>query len=951
MKLQQRILTFLAVVSLGVATFSGVTPLRAQAPQSIPALPLDTAVRMGKLPNGLSYFIRHNAEPQARAEFYIVQRVGSMQEEDSQRGLAHFLEHIAFNGTKHFPGKGIDHFLEGIGASFGSNINAYTSFDETVYTLMNIPVPRKSVVDSCILILHDWSNSLSLEDKEIDAERGVIEEEWRSRDSGDARNQERLLELTFPGNKYGQRMPIGKMDIVRNFPYQVLRDYYKKWYRPDQQALVIVGDINVDEVEASIKRLFADIPAPVGAAERVYVPVENNDKPIVAIASDPEATQNLLSITYKQEVTPPEIRASILGVATNYVKHMITAMANERFGDITQKPNAPFLGASMDIGPLFGLAKTKDATGFGAAFKEGAWEPALKALTAEMVRIKKYGFNKSEYERARKDYLVNVKKLYNERNKRKNKAWAEEYVSYFTDGGTLMDIPSYYDLISKMSEQITLEQINGALAELLTEDNLVLMLSSVKKDGVKIPTEAEFLAAYETGIRQQVEPLKEAVSDQKLLDKLPMKGKVVKVLKDQKYGSTVWTLSNGVRVVLKKTDYKEDEILMSAQRGGGILSMTASPLDKKLVNQLSDLGGLGKFDVTALGKALAGRIASVSTNVSNLYDDISGSSSKEDLETMLQLLYLSITAPRADQEAFKTWQEQTLAGLQAAKANPLSSLGDSVSRLLYPKNPERYPLTEAEVKEANYQRVLKLHHSHFATAEGFTYYFVGNIDEATLRPLVERYIASLPVKKGVQHKAPYDKAVREIPGTHTKVYSKEMATPTGIAVNSLSVPTTSSHKGILIASTLSSILDQLYTKTIREDEGGTYGVSANVSLGRYPQPYYSMTVQFQTEPSKVEKLNALVFHGLEDIAKNGPSQDYFDKAIKNMEKEHSESLRRNGYWLSQLHHYYGQGLDLVTDFDQVRKSITPAEVQALAKQLIEAKNRITIYFKSIEPKK
>ena len=568
MRLKQQIRTlFSALLLAGVA--GGLLPLKAQEPGGgMPPLPIDSAVRIGKLPNGLTYFIRHNAEPKERAEFYIVQRVGSMQEEDSQQGLAHFLEHIAFNGTKNFPGKGIDHFLESIGASFGRNINAYTSFDETVYTLMNIPVPRKSVVDSCVLILHDWSNFISLEDKEIDLERGVIEEEWRSRDNGDMRNMTKMLELAFPNNKYGQRMPIGKMEIVRNFPYQVLRDYYKKWYRPDQQALVIVGDVDVDYTEAQIKKIFADIPAPVNPAERVYTEVPDNETPIVGIAADPEATQNSINICFKQDVTPLGVRATLLGPVEDYIKGVIAQMANQRFSDLVKKPNAPFTSASMDMGDFI-VAKTKDAVNFDASFKEGAWEPALKALTAEIVRIRKYGFNKSEYDRAKKDFLVSIKNLYNERDKRKNDAWANEYVQYFINGGYLMDIASYYQLMNGVVEEITVEQINAALTELIPEKNVVVLMTSVEKPEVKLPSTSQLEAQFLSGMKQEVTPLKEEVSNQKLIDKLPMKGRIVKEEKNGKFGSTVWTLSNGTKVILKKTDYKDDEILLTGTRPGG----------------------------------------------------------------------------------------------------------------------------------------------------------------------------------------------------------------------------------------------------------------------------------------------------------------------------------------------------------------------------------------------
>ena len=949
MRLKKTIFSLLSALFVG-ATLGLPSALQAQAPGSMPPLPIDTAVRIGKLPNGLTYFIRHNEEPKGRAEFYIAQKVGSMQEEDSQQGLAHFLEHIAFNGTKHFPGKGIINFLESIGASFGGNINAYTSFDRTVYTLMKIPVPRRSIVDSCILVLHDWSSFISLEDKEIDAERGVIEEEWRRSNNGDMRNSEKLLGVAFPGNKYGKRLPIGKMDIVRNFPYQVLRDYYKKWYRPDLQSVIIVGDVDVNYVEAQLKKIFADIPAPVNAAERVYVPVEDNDKPIVGIVSDKEATQNSLVIAYKSDVTPRDVRASIMGPLEDYINTIVTTMVNQRFSDITKKPNAPFTGASLEVGNYI-VAKTKDASTFGATFKEGQWEPALKALVAEIARIKKYGFTPAEFDRAKKDFLVNEKNTYNERDKRTSETWAEIYVDYFDDGGYLLDIPTYYQLIQGLVAQLPLDQINAMMQEMDLEKNVLVALTSVEKPGVKLPSVAELTEKYLAYTKQQVEAPKNEVSNEKLIDKLPTKGKIVKEEKNAQYGSTVWTLSNGTKVYFKKTDYKEDEILFKGQRKGGYYNFTKpTATDLKVLNAVSALGGLGKFDASALEKALTGRLAAITSSVSGISDDVAGSTTKEDLETLLQLLYLKFTAVRSDKEAFQAWQERTISELEASKANPLSFLGDSITRYLFPNNPERYPLSVQEVKGANYEKALQLFRSRFANARGFDFYFVGNIDEAVLRPLVEQYIAALPAQKVYTDKAYTNRVPVERLGTNKKEYSAPMATPMGIVIDGLSLPSTYSQQEVLTAAVLESILDQLYTKTIREDAGGAYSVGVTSEVGRFPSPRTSVTVQFQTDPAKAVAMNELVFKGLEGIAKEGPSAEYFDKAVKNMKKAHGENLRKNSYWLAQLSRFYSQGFDFVTDYDKVLDAVTPQAVQALTKKLYDSKDRTSILFRSTEVK-
>lgn len=950
MRLKNTILSFALTLTLGLSV-GALLPTRAMA-QAAQALPIDSAVRTGKLPNGLTYFIRHNEEPKGRAEFYIAQKVGSMQEEDSQQGLAHFLEHIAFNGTKNFPGKGLINFLESIGASFGGNINAYTAFDQTVYTLMKIPVSRNSIVDSCILILHDWSNSISLEDKEIDAERGVIEEEWRSRNGGDFRAMEKQLALAFPNNKYGQRMPIGKMEIVRSFPYQVLRDYYKKWYRPDLQGIIIVGDVDVNYVEGQIKKIFADIPAPVNPAERVYVPVEDNDKPIVGIAVDKEATNNSLSIYYKSDVMPREMKASIFGPMSDYLRSIITAMVDQRFSDITKKPNAPFNYAGMGIGEFL-VATTKDAVTFTAGYKIGEWEAALKGLTAEIARLHQYGFTAGEYERAKKDYLVQLKNLYTERDKQTSAKLANEYVEYFLNGGYLLSIPTYYELMQSIVPQIPLQVINENIKEMFDPNkNAVVILSGADRPEAKLPTEADLTAKFEAGLKQPVTALKDEVSNEKLIDKLPQKGKIVSEKKDAKFGATQWTLSNGVKVTFKKTDFKEDEILLSAQRDGGYHNLQGiKPTEIKALNSIGAIGGLGKFNESALEKALSGHLASASTSISDIAELVSGNTTKDDLETLLQLVYLRFTGLRLDKEAFATWQQQTISQIESSASNPLMTFVKELQEYLYPKNPEKKQLTVEEVKALSYDRVLSFFRSRFANARGFNFYLVGNIDEAKLRPLVEQYLGALPASKQPTGKAYTERVPMTIAGTNQREFSQPMETPMGIAIDGLRTKGVYDLKSIITANVLNSVLDQLYVKTIREDEGGTYGVSVDVSINRYPQPTRELGVQFQTEPTKVAKLNDLVFKGLEGIVKEGPSQEYFDKAVANLTKEHTEKLRRNAYWLGQLNNYFSKNLDFVSTYEAVLKSVTKAEVQEFARSLYDSKDRTVVLFRTTTPEK
>ena len=924
-----------------MATVSTAITIYAQEPQVL-ALPIDTAVRIGKLDNGLTYFIRRNKLPEGRAHFYISQKVGSMQEEENQRGLAHFLEHIAFNGTKHFPGKGIINYLETLGANFGSDINAYTGFDETVYTLMNIPVSRQSTVDSCLLILHDWSNSISLEDKEIDDERGVIQEEWRSRDNGNFRAMMKAFTDAFQGNKYGSRMPIGLMDVVRNFKYQELRDYYKKWYRPDLQGLIIVGDIDPVQVEATIKRLFADVPKPVNPAERVYVPVEDHTGVLAVIGTDKEAVGTRISVEFKADVMPAELKASQVGLMTDYIYSLISSMIRERFLDITKKPNAPFRSASAYFNEFQGVARTKDALTFEAVANDGKYQDALKGLVMEIERLSQFGFNKGEYERAKKDYLVSLKKAYNERDKRKNQDYAEEYSQYFLRGGYIPGIEFEYQFITTLADQIPLEAVNQAIKEAITQNNIVVSLTGPDKADIKYPTTEALKNEFNSYRALKVEALKEETSNIPLMAKKPKAGKIVKVDKAGKYGSTVWTLSNGVKVIIKPTDFKEDEIQVSGMRQGGTSTFAKKDeLEARAMGAVMNLGGLASFDENQLEKVLSGRLASAGPSISLTSEAISGSSTKEDLETMFQLIYLNFTQKRTDKQAFEVWKENALNSLKMKEANPMSSVSDSIGKAIYPGDKRHQSFTEAEYKALKYERIMQMYKERFSNANGFQFVFVGNIDEAKLRPLVETYLASLPATKVVS-KADFSKYPVTRKGNYVNHYYKKQETPMGLVFDMYSGKLEVNMRNRLAFNILAEVLDQVYMDVIREREGGTYGAQVGSELAYEPKGDASLTVVFQTDPTKAEHLNKIAQEELQKLAKDGLDRTKFDKVILNMEKQYNTNQKENSYWLRHLVNYYYHGRDGVTDYLSTLKSIKPEDSQKLLQQLLEQKNYIEV---------
>lgn len=937
LKVTTRFWAYLLICSFGLAQ-----TVLAQMP-----LPADTAVRVGVLDNGLTYFIRKNTLPQNRADFYIAQRVGSMQEEDNQKGLAHFLEHIAFNGTKHFPGKAMINWLETLGARFGSNINAYTGFDETVYTLKDIPVERTGVVDSCLLILHDWSCAISLEDKEIDAERGVIQEEWRSGESGDRRVIERVLKDIFPGHRYGERIPIGSMEVVRNFKDKELRDYYKKWYRPDLQALIVVGDIDVEHVERTIKAQFRDVPKPENPAQREYLPVEDHDGIITSIQTDPEKIGTQVSILFKSEAMPRELMASEIGLQYEFLKSVFSMMLGERFAEITKKPSAPFIGASAGIMPYGYVARTKDAFSFMAMVADGRAEEGLKALMTEIERVRRYGFTDSEYKRASKNFMANLKKAYNERDKRKNNVFTTAYVDYFTKGGTLADITTQYGIYEVLVSQMPVDAVNGFVRNALaTDSSITISVSGPEKSEFSYPNKDALAEIFRNARGQEIEAYKEEVSSETLIDKPLKSGRIVKEDKAGKFGSTIWTLSNGVQVIFLPTKHKEDQILLNATRPGGIYSFDgANAAELRIMGEVNALGGLGKFDETALAKVLTGRVAEVTAEISQVTDEISGSSSREDLETMLQLVYLNLTAPRVDKEAFEAYKEKKLNMIATMQSNPMASVSDSIMSILYPGDRLYQSLSADEVKSVDYERVMQLYRSRMTNAKDFKFFLVGNIDADVLRPLVERYIASLPVSKKLNTKAQDSRVPRYASDEQTKIYRKPMATPMSLVVNVFSGKLDYIQSNMLKLRIASEVLTQIYTKTLREEEGGTYGAQVSGNISRVPDGQAGLQVVYQTDPAKVEHLNEIVLKELNKVISDGVESEYFDKVISNLHKSHKVRLEENNYWLSQLAVCYTHGQDYVTNYEKILDSITREDVRLLLSQLIGQKNKALMVLK------
>lgn len=914
--------------------------------QQMPPIPIDPNVRIGKLDNGLTYYIRHNALPEKRADFYIAQKVGSILEEDNQRGLAHFLEHMCFNGTKNFPGDALKNYLETIGVRFGENLNAYTSVDETVYNISNVPVSRDGIIDSCLLILHDWSNDLALEDKEIDKERGVIHEEWRTRTGAMMRMYEKAFPIIYEGSKYAYRLPIGTMEVVDNFPYQALRDYYEKWYRPDQQGLVIVGDIDVDKVEAKIKEMFSSIEMPENPAERVYFPVPDNKEPIVAIEKDKEQTNVVIYVFNKHDIIPNEAKTTMDYLLVNYATDIMSQMLNARLDELTQTPNPPFIYAQAYDDDFF-VSKTKDAFMGIAVSKDDGIETALSSLLREMERVHRFGFTESEYTRARAEYLRNLESAYNERDKQKNDAYIQEYVRHFIDNEPIPGIENEYAIMNQIVPNIPVEAINQMMGQLISDSNLVVSIFCPDKENMKYPTKDEILNTIKDIKAEKLEAYVDKVSDEPLITEKPKAGKIVSINENGPFGTTVMTLSNGAKVVLKKTDFKADEILMKAvSMGGSSLFPDSEIINIKSINDVMSIGGLGNFSVVDLQKALAGKKASASASIGNDTETVNGSCSPKDLETMLQLTYLSFTAPRMDMDAFQSYKNRTKAALQNMEVNPMVAFSDSVQAGVYNHHPRTLRLKADMIDQIDYQKIMNMYKDRFKDASDFTFMFVGNVDVEAMKPLIEEYIASLPA---INRKETFkDNKMYMRQGEYKNEFAKKLETPKATVLTLYNGKCAYTLENDIMINMIAQALDLVYTEEVREKEGGTYGVSVYGDLIKYPKETFFLQIAFETDPARREKMIDIILNEAQKMAKEGPSEVNLNKVKEFMLKKHKESVKENSYWLNALDEYYYTGKDINDGYEKIVNDMTPAKLQKFMNELLSQKNQTEVIMTSAE---
>jgi zinc protease len=912
--------------------------------QQLQSIPIDPNVRVGRLENGLTYIIRHNENPRERAEFFIAQNVGAILENDDQNGLAHFLEHMAFKGTKNFPGNAVDRWLESIGLRLGRNVNAYVSIDETVYILSDVPTTNPNVLDSVLLVLHDWSGFLTLDPEAIEAERGVILEEWRTGMGPERRMWSRANRIRFPDSQYAIRDIIGDTAVINNFEHQTLRDFHDKWHRPDLQAIIVVGDIDVDWIEGRIIEMFSHIPRHENYGYRPIFPIHDNEEPIVAIVTDPEARFTRIEVKFKHNVLPPELRLSEQGFLVNTINSLISTMINNRFQEITMQADAPFVSAFAYYG---NLVRSQDAFYFIAIPNEGREMLGLQALLLEAEKVNRYGFTVSEFERAKTDLLRTAENRYNERNNQRNNTLVREYVRHFLDANPIPGIEWEYEWMQRMMPMVNVAMINQVVSMYIPDDgeNTIVTIMAPEHDGVNLPTVEQVLAAIEyTRTSDQIVARAEDDMNQPLVERSPRPGRIRNTTHNHAFGTTEWTLSNGVHIIIKPTEFKQDEILMSAFSRGGLAKVRdiADLSSATFATDIVSNNGLGNFTNIEIQRILTGKIANVQPYIQNYEEGFTGNSSVADFETMMQLLYLFFTAPRQDDNAFQAMMNMYRTAFANRARDPRVAFSDSISTIMANRSPRLVIANLETLDRVSQDRALAIFKERFANPADFTFVFTGNIDpnNPEVRRAINTYLGGLRTTR--MRESFTDDGIRRPEGRILNYFTREMqvAKVSNFIVYSAEIPFNLQNRVAMEA--IGNILFTRYFESVRAEEGGTYGVGVRGSLAQLPISQASLIMQFDTNADAQERLMKIIHAEVQQIANYGPREDDLQNVIVNLLKRYEQDLEENTWWRTAILGKLRSDLNLVQDYRNAVESLTQQSIQALVQEIIRQGNVLEV---------
>lgn len=905
-------------------------------------VPVDPAARVGKLANGLTYYIRHNEEPKERASFYIIQNVGALLENDDQNGLAHFLEHMAFNGTKHFPGKGIINTLEKHGVAFGRNINAYTSFGETVYNLSDIPVKHEGLIDTCLLVLNDWADFLLLTEEEIDAERGVISEEWRTRRTAGFRMQRQFLPVLLNGSKYMNRDVIGDLDVIKNFKYETLRNFYHDWYRTDLQAIAIVGDIDVDAVEQKVKELFSKIEAVKDGPKREFYEVPEHKEPLYVLATDKEADSYSVSLYIKHKA--PAASEKTLGyLREQTIQSLFGMMTRDRITELLQKGVPPFVNGSINYS---GLIDGYEMLSVSTTAKPDQGDLAFKSIYTEAQRIYKHGFTSGELDRAKTNLLTSYESRYKQRDKINNDQFAMDFKGHYIEGEPLTSIDFDWDFVQKVLPTISVEEVSARAKKWMTQENRVIVVMGPEKPEAKYLSKEQALAIISETENSQIEPYADEVVSTNLISKELKGSKVKSTKKLPEFNAVEWTLGNETKVVFRNADYEKDQVSLIAMSNGGSSKINNDQVaSAMMLNQFIGSFGVGDYDATALKKALTGKKVSMTVGLSDLNETFNGTATPKDFETMMQLLYLQFENPRFDKEAYEALLGRYKAFIANMANNPQKIISDSLQLILTNKHPRTKLMTPELFNEISMEQMEAIYKDRFVDAGDFTYFIVGNIDEATAKTMAEKYIGSLtnlPRKENWTDRnveGPKGKTVREIE------IPLEVKKAT-VSVNFNAKMEYSPEQNMLL-SVLRDILNLRYIEEIREKEGGTYGVRVSTNYSKFPKAEKSLSLMFDTDPEKAQHLKSIIYREIDKIAANGPTAEDLDKAVKNLLKNREQAKLHNNYWMQALSTYYTYAVNTTApeNYETILEKMTIPQVQKFVQSFTSKADVVDIIFK------
>lgn len=898
-------------------------------------MPLDPKIIRGQLDNGLRYWIRENEYPAGRAEIRLLVKVGSVQEDDDQRGLAHFVEHMAFNGTENFPKLELIDALESFGMRFGADINASTSFDETVYFL-RIPTDRQEIVDTAFQILEDWAGGVTMEDEEIERERGVVIEEWRLGLGAGSRLRDRQFPTLFQGSRYAERLPIGTLEVLQNFEPEAARRFYRDWYRPELMAVVAVGDFDRDAIEQQIVERFSDLENPPDAPERVYYEAPEHDETLFAIDSDPEATVSTVSVYHKLPLRPQGTHASY---RQSIVEGLYNSMLNRRFAELSQQPNPPFLGAQAQQ-TIF--IPTSEVWFLGAAAPDGRLPSALEALFGEVERVRRYGFTETELEREKAQLMRAFERIFAERDVQDSGNFAEEFTRAFLEDESTPGIEYEWELYQRFLPEITLEEVNAAADAWLIDDNRVVLVAAPEKEGLDLPSRRELLTAMDVRNDDWIRPYRDTVTDEPLLRVDPEPGELVEERTIPEIGVTEWKLSNGVTVVVKPTDFRAEQVLMRAYSPGG----TSLAPDENLVaaqsaTQVISASGFGTFSARALTNALADKVASVNPVMGPHEEGMVGNASPRDFETLLQLVYLTFTEPRADEAVFNLIRQQMRASLANRDVSPEVAWQEAIQQILAQNHPRRRPISIDLLDEMNLEASYDFYTDRFADASDFLFVFVGNVDPEAIRPLVVKYLGALP---DIEREESWrDEGVDPPTGVIERDVLRGLEPKSLTAIVFAGEREISSEESRALGA-LGDVLQTRLRESLREDLSGTYGAQVSASSSRIPDEEYSIAISFGSDPERVDELTLQVFAEIRRLAEEPPTAAEVDSVKEQMRRQHELNLRENGYWLSRLVDAYRDGEDPteILSFDERLAQITPEAIQAAARSFFDFDNYVKV---------